>query len=70
MIAITSGATMASKPEDTTGSLAEALANARRLLTRAPKVAAEQARAILAQLPAEPAALLLLGQALAAQGVI
>jgi tetratricopeptide (TPR) repeat protein len=51
-----------------TASLATALAHAARLLGRRPELAEAQAREILAVLPREPEALLILAQALSAQG--
>jgi tetratricopeptide (TPR) repeat protein len=50
------------------GTLDVALAHTRRLLSRDPAMAAEQAREILRVMPGHPRALLLLGQALAATG--
>lgn len=51
-----------------TGSLDIALAHARKLLARAPRLAEEQADEILRHLPHHPGALTLRGRALAAQG--
>jgi tetratricopeptide (TPR) repeat protein len=53
---------------DPRGTLDVALAHTRRLLSRDPAMAAEQAREILRVMPGHPHALLLLGQAFAATG--
>jgi tetratricopeptide (TPR) repeat protein len=59
---------MATTAPDPRGTLDVALAHTQTLLARNPSMAAEQAREILKVVPAQPRALSLLGQALAALG--